>query len=340
MKVSGTVTTVSPSWTPAATRAKRSASVPLATPTQTFDSQNSEKSRSNSCTTGPPMNPAVSRAVSKTDRSSSRSSRCTVTSSRNGISPVLMRRPRPGRCARESSSHGPRAPGDGPQQTRRVSGHDRVGGHVTSHDASGPDQGVFTDREVGEDRRTGSDRGSLPHQRGLDVPILLRLQLAARSRGARVGIVDERDTVADEDVVFDRHPFADERVAGNLAALPYLGVLLDFHKGTDLGVVTHLTAVEIDLCLGLQIVPPPHLLLSSGQLCSHLHRGKAVDIDVRDHVAREVDGDERDIHESVQVRLAGRDHGFRLLLDEIVHDRKVMRREIPDDADVVLKEPQ
>src|SRR3989449_9344407 len=273
MKVNGTVTTVSPGWTPAATSARRRASVPLAIPTQNCESQNSEKSRSNSCTTGPPMNPAVSRAVSKTDRSSSRSSRCTVTSSRNGISPVLMRRPRPGRCARESSSHGPRAPGDGPQQTRRGSGHDRVGGHVTSHDASGPDQGVFTDREVGEDRRTGSDRGSLPHQRGLDVPILLRLQLAARSRGARVGIVDERDTVADEDVVFDRHPFADERVAGNLAALPYLGVLLDFHKGTDLGVVTHLTAVEIDE-------------FRQGDTVAQLHVGSDAEIIIHSSMAR------------------------------------------------------
>src|SRR5207249_536422 len=90
MKVSGTVTTVSPARTPAAMSAKRNASVPLAIPTQNGASQNSAKSRSNSRTTGPPMKPAVSSAVSNTERSSSRNSRCTVTRSRNGISGVLI----------------------------------------------------------------------------------------------------------------------------------------------------------------------------------------------------------------------------------------------------------
>ena len=75
MNVSGVVTAMSPRCTPAAISAKRSASVPLATPTQNRDSQNSAKSRSNSSTTVPPTNPAVSRVTSNADRSSSRSSR-------------------------------------------------------------------------------------------------------------------------------------------------------------------------------------------------------------------------------------------------------------------------
>ena len=59
MNVFGTVTTVSPGFTPAAISANRSASVPLPTPTQCRAPQNSAKSRSNPSTIGPPMNPAV-----------------------------------------------------------------------------------------------------------------------------------------------------------------------------------------------------------------------------------------------------------------------------------------
>ena len=52
--------------------------------------------------------------------------------------------------------------------------------------------------------------------------------------------------MTDEDVVFDRHAFADERVAGDLAVLSDLGVLLNLDKGADLGVVADLAAVEVD----------------------------------------------------------------------------------------------
>ena len=59
-----------------------------------------------------------------------------------------------------------------------------------------------------------------------------------------------------------------------------------------------------------------------------------------DGVAREVDGEVRNVHEAIQVGLAGRDDGLGLRLDEKVHDRQIVRRQIPDHADVVLEEPQ
>ena len=74
MNVKGTVTTVSPGWTPAAINASRSASVPLLMPTQNRVSQNSAKARSNSFTMGPPMKLAVSSAASRTACNSDRSS--------------------------------------------------------------------------------------------------------------------------------------------------------------------------------------------------------------------------------------------------------------------------
>ena len=62
----GMVTTTSPSFTPAAISAKRSASVPLLTPMEKRVSQNSAKSFSNPSTAGPPIKPAVRSAERKT----------------------------------------------------------------------------------------------------------------------------------------------------------------------------------------------------------------------------------------------------------------------------------
>ena len=47
-------------------------------------------------------------------------------------------------------------------------------------------------------------------------------------------------------MVFDRDAFADEGVAGDLAAAADAGVLLDLDKGADLRLVTDLAAVQIE----------------------------------------------------------------------------------------------
>src|SRR5229473_5599961 len=106
--------------------------------------------------------------------------------------------------------------------------------------------------------------------------------------------------------------------------------------------VAHLDAlvVDLDLFVRLQIVPDQHLLLPPDQGRPDFDRGQPVDIDVRNHVTGEIDGDEGDVHETVQVRFAGRNYGFGLRLDEKIHDGQIMRGEVPEDADVVLEEPQ
>src|SRR5436190_5551870 len=84
MNVFGTVRTVSPGRTPPAINAKRSASVPLPTPTAWRTPQNSANSRSNASTEGPPTKAALARALRKTETSSASSSRCCATRSKNG----------------------------------------------------------------------------------------------------------------------------------------------------------------------------------------------------------------------------------------------------------------
>ena len=51
-------------------------------------------------------------------------------------------------------------------------------------------------------------------------PIGLGLQGSFSGGGARIDVVDESNSVTDEDVILNHDAFADEGVAGDLAALP------------------------------------------------------------------------------------------------------------------------
>src|ERR1019366_2803972 len=132
------------------------------------------------------------------------------------------------------------------QDSRGVSGHDGIRRDAAGDYASGSHHGILADREVGQDGGARPNRSPALDQGGRDLPILLGLQGAARRRGARVDIVDERHPVPDEDVVLNGYAFADEGVAGDLAVAPHPGVLLDLDKRADLGVIAHLAAVQVD----------------------------------------------------------------------------------------------
>ena len=53
-----------------------------------------------------------------------------------------------------------------------------------------------------------------------------------------------------------------------------------------------------------------------------------------------IHGDERHVGQLVEVIPARGDDRFRLLADEVVHDRQIVRRQIPHDAHVVLKQSE
>jgi hypothetical protein len=78
------------------------------------------------------------------------------------------------------------------------------------------------------------------------MPVLFCLQLAGASRGARIAIVNERDPMSNEDVVFDRHALANKCVARNLAAVTDLRILLDLYESADLRLIADFTAIKID----------------------------------------------------------------------------------------------
>jgi hypothetical protein len=51
--------------------------------------------------------------------------------------------------------------------------------------------------------------------------------------------------VADEDIILNRHPFANEGMRRNLASAPYECILLNFDESSDYGVVVHRAAIKI-----------------------------------------------------------------------------------------------
>src|SRR5881296_260022 len=149
-------------------------------------------------------------------------------------------------CYRCRSLRRPQLGRDQAENPRRIPSHNRIVGHVAGHDAAGSDDGILPDDHVRQDRRPGPDRRAFPHQRCLDLPIHLGLEFPRRSRRPRIGVVDEDDAVADEDVVLDCHAFTDEGVARNLALPADLRIFLDLDERPDLCSVADLAAVEID----------------------------------------------------------------------------------------------
>ena len=208
MNVFGTVTTMSPGPIPAAISAKRSASVPLPTPTQYFASQNAANSRSNSSTMRPADEAGSAPALAEIRgqlllqlhmrRHQVKKRNASIRSS----SSIPLRR------RLQIVTHNSRA---GFPATIALAGTSLVTTLPAPTIAFSP---IITLDEI------------VPPD-PIEAPLLtsvfstfqsaLGLQLAARGRGARINIVDERDAVADEHVVFDRHAFADEGVAGDLA---------------------------------------------------------------------------------------------------------------------------
>ena len=83
----------------------------------------------------------------------------------------------------------------------------------------------------------------------LTSPIRVGLEFAAGRRRSGIAIVNEGDSVADENLRFNDYAFTDEGVTRNLATLADFGPLLNFDKGANFRVVANLAAVEIYKCL-------------------------------------------------------------------------------------------
>jgi hypothetical protein len=80
---------------------------------------------------------------------------------------------------------------------------------------------------------------------GLAIPIDFRLKLARGISRPRIAVVDESNTVTDEDPGLNRDALADEAMAANLATVADPGALLDFNERPNLCFIANFTAVEV-----------------------------------------------------------------------------------------------
>src|ERR1700733_3293910 len=132
------------------------------------------------------------------------------------------------------------------QNSGRISSHDTVRGNVLGDHAAGADNSVLTDCDVRENSCARSDRCAFLDYGTFDLPVCFGLQISVAGRGARVGIVDKGNSVADENVVLNDYAFTNKCVAGDFAALADASILLDLHECANLGFIADFAPIQVD----------------------------------------------------------------------------------------------
>lgn len=141
----------------------------------------------------------------------------------------------------------------------RISSKSLVAGDIACDHAAGTYHRILTDHHPTEDRATGPDRRPATDPGFKQFPVVRLLRTAVGTGRPRVPVVGEHHSVANEDLVFDRYPFANESVAGNLAARSDAGSLLDFHEAPDPCLVANFAAVKIDETMQAHIPAKPDI---------------------------------------------------------------------------------
>jgi hypothetical protein len=77
------------------------------------------------------------------------------------------------------------------------------------------------------------------------VPVRFGLELAVRSRRARIAIIDECDIMPNENALFDCDAFADEGVARDFATRPDRCAFLDFNESANFRFVADFAPIKV-----------------------------------------------------------------------------------------------
>jgi hypothetical protein len=117
--------------------------------------------------------------------------------------------------------------------------------HIFRYNRPGTDLRCLSDGYARQDGGIAADRRMTLDQCGDDDPVRIGLQTAIRINGARVRVIGEHDPMADENTVFQRHAFADEGMAGDLAVFSDKDVFLDFDERADARSRADRAAIEI-----------------------------------------------------------------------------------------------
>lgn len=123
--------------------------------------------------------------------------------------------------------------------------HCSIRRHVFGNDAYSTDHGIFSNSYSTQQGRTRTDCCPLLYHGTLANPVRFRLKLPGGINRPRIAIVDEGDTMANEDPGLDLDTLADKGVAANLATIANLRSLLDFNECANCCFIANLAAVKV-----------------------------------------------------------------------------------------------
>ena len=135
---------------------------------------------------------------------------------------------------------------DKPDNFSWVTYDNGIGGDILDDNTAGADDGVLTDRHTTENCCVGAYGRPTANIGGDDLPIGFSLEPTGLGGGSGVAVIDEHDTMADENIVFDGDALAYKRMALDFAVSSNGSVFLDFDKGADAAVVADCTTVQVD----------------------------------------------------------------------------------------------
>src|ERR1041385_5867622 len=168
-----------------------------------------------------------------------------------------------------------------PRGRRRVS-HDRgLGRHIFGYDRAGAHHCAFANRHAAENRGPAADAGAPLYNGRNHRPITRDLPGSVRVGSAGNLIVNKSDAVPDEDLVFDRHTFADEAMTGDFAVAADTGTLLDLDEGSHAGAVADFAPIEVyeimnDYIASEFYIKPNHTELSWHPLGENPHAERMI----------------------------------------------------------------
>ena len=135
---------------------------------------------------------------------------------------------------------------DPSDHARWVAGYYGIWGDILRDKAIGTYYRILADGDVAKDRCSGADGGPFFHQGRLYPLVGFGLEISIAISSSWVFVVDEGHMVADKNVVVYRDSLANEGVAGNLAIFPDASILLNLYEGSEFGIVSDATPVEVD----------------------------------------------------------------------------------------------
>src|SRR5262249_26650617 len=96
--------------------------------------------------------------------------------------------------------------------------------------------------------------------------------------------------------------------------------------------------VNFDFFVRIKIVPHEHFLLATDEGRADFYRRQPIYVHMRNDVPREIKGDERHVLMAVEMAFTGCNDSFWIVLDDVIHDGKIVGRQVPDDIDIVLEQ--